>query len=239
MNKFNKGKLIGFVAASLSAVSLMGVGFASWIIKSAVEDTIGDINVEVGGVVDQRIQVVKETTSSSGSLVFDAVTDTIGNITSAETKESLSFKIFYKVKVAKSVTDFRVKAQWTPGAKISSAITSNYIVSPFGTDAIEVAGKAAVGEAGTIDSDTKATTAGYHTDVPAGPTAEGDFNVYSYTTKFDFAWGSAFGNANPVYEKGSKSSDQIVTALAELEAIKGESLSITLTPSVVTTGSSN
>ena len=32
MNKFNKGKLIGVVAASLSAVSLMGVGFATWVI---------------------------------------------------------------------------------------------------------------------------------------------------------------------------------------------------------------
>lgn len=29
MNKFNKGKLIGIVAASLSAVSLMSVGFAT------------------------------------------------------------------------------------------------------------------------------------------------------------------------------------------------------------------
>lgn len=32
MNKFNKGKLVGIVAASLSAVSLMGVGFATWVI---------------------------------------------------------------------------------------------------------------------------------------------------------------------------------------------------------------
>lgn len=33
MNKFNKGKLVGIVAASLSAVSLMGVGFATWVIS--------------------------------------------------------------------------------------------------------------------------------------------------------------------------------------------------------------
>lgn len=234
MNKFNKGKLIGFVAASLSAVSLMGVGFASWVIKGEVEDTIGGINVEVGEVVDQRIQVVKENTSSNGSLVFDSVIDAGGSITSTEKHESLSFKIFYKVKVAKSVTNFKVSAQWTPGTNISSAITKQYIVSPFGTEAIEVAGKTEVGTAGTINSESKVTTAGYHTNAPAAPTVDGDFNVYSYTTKFDFAWGSAFGSANPVYEKGDKSADQIVTALAELKAIKGEALSITLTPSVTT-----
>lgn len=233
MNKFNKGKLIGVVAASLSAVSLMGVGFASWVLTGEKPDTIGNILVDVGDVDDQRIQVVKENTGSSGSLVFDSVVDAGGPITSTETHESLSFKIFYKVKVAKSVTNFKVTAQWTPGTKISSAITNNYIASPFGTDAIEVARKTAVGTAGITNSETKVTTAGYHTDAPATST-DGNFNVYSYTTQFDFAWGSAFGNANPVYEKGGKSADEIVTALAQLKDIKGEKLTITLTPSVVT-----
>ena len=234
MNKFNKGKLIGVVAASLSTISLMGVGFASWIIKGEVADTVGNINVQVGDVVDQRIQVVKEKdTPSSGSLVFDSVADGEGSITSTEKKESLSFRIFYKVKVAKSVTNFKVKAQWTPGKNISSAITKQYIVSPFETDPIEVAGKTAVGKPGSTTAE-HVTTAGYHPDAPSASTTEGDFTVYSYTTQFDFAWGSAFGGANPVYEKGDKSPDQIVTALAELKAIKGETLSITLTPSVVT-----
>ena len=233
MNKFNKGKLIGVVAASLSAVSLMGVGFASWVLTGEKSDTIGNINVEVGEVDDRGIEVIKETTSSSGSLVFDSVVDNQDSITSTEANESFSFKIFYKVKVAKSVANFKVNAQWTPGTKISSAITSHYIVSPFETDAIEVAGKAAVGTAGTINSESKVTTKGYHTDAPATPTTDGNFNVYSYTTQFDFAWGSAFGNANPVYEKGSMSADQIVLALTELKKIANEKISITLTPSVV------
>lgn len=43
MNKFNKGKLIGLVAASLSAVSLMGVGFATWIIGIQKPTTDGDV----------------------------------------------------------------------------------------------------------------------------------------------------------------------------------------------------
>ena len=43
MNKFNKGKLIGVVAASLSAVSLMGVGFATWIIGIQKTTTDGDV----------------------------------------------------------------------------------------------------------------------------------------------------------------------------------------------------
>ena len=42
MNKFNKGKLIGVVAASLSAVSLMGVGFATWVLQGPDEKDTGD-----------------------------------------------------------------------------------------------------------------------------------------------------------------------------------------------------
>lgn len=45
MNKFNKGNLIGVVAASLSAVSLMGVGFATWIIGSQKTDAQGDVTI--------------------------------------------------------------------------------------------------------------------------------------------------------------------------------------------------
>lgn len=50
MNNFSKGKFIGVVAASLSAVSLMGVGFATWIIgaqKTTIDGSIGVVADEV------------------------------------------------------------------------------------------------------------------------------------------------------------------------------------------------
>ncbi len=50
MNKFNKGKLIGVVAASLSAVSLMGVGFATWVIGIQKTETNGNINITADDV---------------------------------------------------------------------------------------------------------------------------------------------------------------------------------------------
>ena len=50
MNKFNKGKLLGVVAASLSAVSLMGVGFATWIIGFEKTDAQGDVSISADKV---------------------------------------------------------------------------------------------------------------------------------------------------------------------------------------------
>lgn len=50
MNKFNKGKLTGIIAASLSAVSLIGVGFASWVIGIQKTETNGNIAIKADDV---------------------------------------------------------------------------------------------------------------------------------------------------------------------------------------------
>lgn len=50
MNKFNKGKLTGIIAASLSAVSLIGVGFASWVIGIQKTETNGNIAITADDV---------------------------------------------------------------------------------------------------------------------------------------------------------------------------------------------
>ena len=57
MNKFNKGKLIGVVAASLSAVSLMGVGFATWIIGTRTTTDNNDISIVADDVQYKSLKV--------------------------------------------------------------------------------------------------------------------------------------------------------------------------------------
>lgn len=62
MNKFNKGKLIGVVAASLSAVSLMGVGFATWVIGYQTKETSGDVTIDVDEVQYKSLRIDVEFT---------------------------------------------------------------------------------------------------------------------------------------------------------------------------------
>ena len=57
MNKFNKGKLLGVVAASLSAVSLMGVGFATWIIGAQKTDVEQNITITADTVEYKSLKV--------------------------------------------------------------------------------------------------------------------------------------------------------------------------------------
>lgn len=236
MNKFNKGKLIGVVAASLSAVSLMGVGFASWIIKDATPASVGNINVEVGTVDDQRIKVVAGVPATTGSLVFDAAQDSANKITSTQKKESLSFSVNYTVQVADGITNFVVDATWTPGPQMSSFLTDNYITSPFwtatGSKGLKVvSGTTAQGTAGSTDAETHETKTGFHTGEPIANTSSG-VTTYTCVTTFYFGWGTAFGSKNPVYDDENSDVAAIVTKLNALQRLKAETFTITLTPSI-------
>lgn len=81
MNKFNKGKLVGIVAASLSAVSLMGVGFATWVIGTRQTTSNGEVsitadNVEyksfiVGVTFDENLKLA-ETTAVTNHTYFNS-----------------------------------------------------------------------------------------------------------------------------------------------------------------------
>lgn len=62
MNKFNRGKFIGVVAASLSAVSLMGVGFATWVIGYQNKETSGDVTIDVDEIHYKSLKIGVEFT---------------------------------------------------------------------------------------------------------------------------------------------------------------------------------
>lgn len=84
MNRFNKGKLLGIVAASLSAVSLMGVGFATWII--GVQNTKIDGSI---GIVADEVKYKALTISAKfddGLVLAEDVTETTKDFSSDGTK---------------------------------------------------------------------------------------------------------------------------------------------------------
>ena len=237
MNKLNKGKLIGVVAASLSAVSLMGVGFASWVIKGETPDTTGDISVTVANVEDNRIIVGNA--KAEGNLVFDAAEgDTLGNI---QTKPEsavpvLNFKVVYTVKLGKGLSDFNIKAKWTLGTETASvalgtAITNHYLVSPLTTEDVLVSTKDGYGTAYTPGTNNTTSTNIYST---SNLLSDMDgFSAYSVETVFHFAWGSKTGNKNPsYYDDTTEHTTAALEALNGLKAANGAKFTVTLTPSI-------
>ncbi len=98
MNKFNKGKLLGVVAASLSAVSLMGVGFATWIIGTQNKVADGEIAIEADDVSYKSLKV---------SVAFT------GGIRLAETGTENPNEVFNFKADADKKGNFTVKAKFT------------------------------------------------------------------------------------------------------------------------------
>lgn len=202
MNKFNKGKLIGVVAASLSAVSLMGVGFASWIITGNDPVDVGNITVEVGDVIDNRITITEaKVVQGASGIKFDAVTPT-----SAVTKplltasngstQNLSFKLSYKVTNGTDTNGFKIKtyikaAEGKNLPDFSTAVAKKYIEMPANLGLTSENAATAL----TKEKGAPKTATGTGVD----PAVTGTAGVYTVEQTFTFSWGEAFAKANPTY----------------------------------------
>lgn len=248
MNKFNKGKLIGVVAASLSAVSLMGVGFATWIITGNDPVDAGNISVEVADVQDQRLVISGATVDTSFNKVrFDAdKTVKTGQLLTAsnDAAAQMFFKITYTVTNYTSTQPFTISAYLTDTTDGKYAMvtnsTHNLIVMPTNLGIGESGKKEAVKFTGTGNP-----TATEGTVAPA----TGSNGVYTVTQTFTFTWGTAFARMNPsqvtaqdeVYDITNKKTTNASAEILKnnLKILKEAALpqfKVTLVPSVTTTG---
>ena len=230
MNKFNKGKLIGVVAASLSAVSLMGVGFATWIIQGGnTIDTNNQIKVEVSGTEDQRVVLENAKISwPSGKtgLVFDAKSnDNTGPIIYNGTNggEQLDFTLSFDVKFAANASFASVNAymtsDWSNFEQYftdSETDETKYVVSPISVTT--PTGTNGVGSTVVADKASIMTT-------KKGDTAD----TYTVTQDYSFKWGKFFDNQNPCeVAAGSNKVDAYIDALKALQDFNQKHITIHL-----------
>ena len=225
MNKFNKGKLIGVVAASLSAVSLMGVGFASWIVTgtkgSAAE---GDITVSVAEVQDQRFTITEAKVAADNNTInFDANGDGGLLKPSRTVAEDLTFGIEFKLKLgANARNSFSGIKAYVTGSELLSAVNSNFVTLPAGVYKDEATMKAATSNAYVYSAGELPTNGG---------TANDDGSTtYTITKELTMGWGSAFNNVNPAKLTDSTKLDDYVRDLKALKALDTKTFTLYLMP---------
>lgn len=225
MNKFNKGKLIGIVAASLSAVSLMGVGFASWIVAgtegSAAEN---NITVTVADVQDQRVTITEAKVAANNNTInFDANGDGVLLKPSGNVAEDLTFGIEFKLKLGANAKDsFSGIKAYVTGTDLLSAVNSNFVTLPTGVYKDETTMKAAESTA-FVYSGSELSKAN-STDNNDGST------TYTITTTLSMGWGSAFGNANPAKLTKSNKLDDYIRDLKALKELDTKTFTLYLMP---------
>lgn len=231
---------------SLAAVALGTIGFSTWIIsaKNATKDVT--LNVTVGDVEDQRLtfsafvgDAANPTSGNMVNLAFDATQDSTGSITSSQDMEKMSF--YYSLTIGRSSTDTDVNfttdatniidnisiTLTDSGSFLSNLITSKYIVAPVTT----------LGQAQPlVESENFTTPSDVYYDDEAHSYIKTSYSttVSSETIKITgqigFGWGLAFGNDNPVTEKGSTPVDTLNAF--KTAASSGASLKLTFSLNV-------
>ena len=235
MNKLNKGKLLGIVAAGLSTVSLLGVGFAAWVINGGDNKDIGNIQLTVADTKDASIKFTSAGVSEKNSTIaFDAKKDDkTGPITGdGQNDEDLNFSIEYVLTCADPSKFGGVKAYMTiaeaatagsAGKALADAIgTKNYLISPLSTLDTN---KTIIANSLTAKTEDNTTpNKKYSTTVTNGT----DSSTYTFTTEFSFNWGDAFGNINPSEFATAQNIDQVKENLADLKLASNASFTIHL-----------
>ena len=191
MNKFNKGKLVGIVAASLSAVSLMGVGFATWIVGVKQTDASNDISITADSVEYKSIIV---------SVEF------VDSLRLAET-EAISNNTYFNSDLTGGAGNLTINT------KFKFTLGKNFVESDFQFDTISLSiakdsalnNMPAASDAVYLSTRTDTTNLTYF-NLPGDVTVNFSnltkdevqtdpfSNTYTFATQLQFTWGSMFGN---------------------------------------------
>lgn len=230
MNKFNKGKLIGVVATSLSAVSLMGVGFATWIIGTQNKVADNEIAIEADDVSYKSLKVGVEFTgkirlAETGS----ANPDDVFNFKAEEGKEAsftVSAKFTFTLGKDFQAGDFnftKVNLSIVPAAEAGEGFKDNTVAN----------GNAKVTRTPTPENLTyfdcpESITINTKNELKFDTTPSGKYKETTCTEDITFAWGTMFGVDGPnkfyntEYGKLTNSTDKdtfVENAYDELEAM--------------------
>lgn len=225
MNKFNKGKLIGIVAASLSAVSLMGVGFASWIVTGTEgSNSQGNITVKVADVQDQRVTITDAKVASDNNTInFDANGDGGLLKPSGTVAEDLTFGIEFKLKLgANAKNSFSGIKAYVTGTELLSAVNRNFVTLPTGVHKDEATMKDTASSA-FIYSVSELPTSG-------GTANDDGSTTYTITKELSMGWGSAFNKDNPAKLTDKTKLDEYVRDLKSLKTLDIKTFTLYLMP---------
>lgn len=238
------GKHGTYAILGLTAVSLIGIGFSSWIINAFTEKSIDkNVTVTAGSFDDKRFDF-KVTSESDLTIKFDSLsTGDSDVIKGSGDEENLDFSFTCSINKTESIsTDLAgiyVKFSDTgKTSKINDLVSSHIVQTPisFGEDSSDSTnGKYGYLLIAGNDFNTPLDPVEVTYDNPAGTkkytctiTDSGD--TYSIEITFNFAWGSAFGYENPTNVSSTDDHyGSTIAGLKTLDAADDLGLTVTLT----------
>lgn len=191
MNKFNKGKFIGVVAASLSAVSLMGVGFATWVIGIRQTDTNGNISITADTVEYKSLKIEA---AFEGNLKLGETTP-ITNHEYFNTSETVDGKLTVKVNFTFTLgKDF--KSENFDFNKIKFEIVTDepgFLNNKPAEEAVKLTQRPYTENLTYFDAPAPVGVTYNELKPVTGETTESITKKFTFSKEVSFTWGSMFG----------------------------------------------
>lgn len=242
------GKHGTYAILGLVGVSLLGVGFSSWIINASTQTTVANnVTVSAGDFSDKRFDF-KITEKTDTTVKFDSVAGDSDTIVGVAKQEDLSFTIKCSIKKTETTaTDLEgifVKFDDVGTSKIDDLVKGNYIQTPvsFGTNI----GDSTNGQYGyNVLSGDKLSSPTIN-EAYTNPSTVNKFaftvtdnssdGTYDITMTFNFAWGSSFNFENPANVSSNEGHyNTTIDGLKALSAADALALNVTLTAVAATT----
>ena len=227
MKNRKKNKYIVYGVISLSALSLVGVGFAAWNIDGSLDDKTS-VSVSVGDLTNKTLIVEIQDTSDL-NIAFDNVAAGGTSISNGDRKkEDLSFTVDFRLESSRTINDadtFKIEASFDDATSISKyqeLDNENYIVADCLTDYSFNLPTAS----GTLTTNTSYITGSIKYDA--------DSKGADVSLTYMFAWGKKFNRENPGLWEGN-----ILTIGEYLEDFTAKAkdlpqINLTITPSYIT-----
>ena len=198
MKKRQKSKMTMLIVGGLTAVSLVSVGFASWLISDTTTAKTQTVNVAVGTVNNDSLTATVVNDGKELNLSFDNVKEPSGGILSnnSSTYEDLDFTI--PVKIAGNLSKLNTIDFTFTGTLVTDSLygsgSTEYLIAPWVTidDAKKVVYTYNNGGTGSLNPVDGRVTAS-----DKALATEENVDTVTVTFTFKFQWGAAFNKTNP------------------------------------------
>ena len=231
MKKRKKNKYIVYGVISLSALSLVGVGFAAWNIDGSLDDKTS-VAVSVGDLTNKTLIVEIQDTSDL-NIAFDNVENGGTSISNGDDKrEDLSFTVDFRLESSRTINDantFIITASFDPTSisKYQELDTEEYIVADCLTDFSFNLPPTSSDPLAKIPLTTN------NSYITGSITYDTDFKGALVSLKYNFAWGSKFNDKNPGLWEGNilTIGEYLEDFTAKAKDLHLHPINLTITPS--------
>ena len=241
MLKNKKKKTYIYILSGVALVSLISVGFSTWIIDKIQGAEVGSISVSIGKIDDSSLRIELSDVEGENDLKpirFDSLKAGQclegGVITNGDGEvEKMSFKFTYTLTSGSGFsTENKIKVDYRFGGQAEEYISVLGGDAGF-IDTTCIEGYSITGIDGTTDSISDVLGKDKElVAVNSTITYDLDTNSAKITSTFNFGWGSRFKNKNPCLASDSSIMDELKAfETAYNERISGDkSINVTITP---------